>query len=201
MCPWRRCRLYSGRVRGVAIDRKGNASNQSETQVTVLAPVVSDSLSTFLPASSVLLADSKGTQELTLTLKDGQGQVVDVAESDIVVGAGEKTRLPAGASISAPKKSAPGIYKVIVTAGTRGEIVTLTPVVSGVTLSAARVNINDMTPAAEQSSSRAVELLSLANNVTGRQSGQHDADADVEKCGRQCVEWVDPQVVARTEGG
>ncbi|WP_164058157.1 inverse autotransporter beta domain-containing protein, partial [Serratia marcescens] len=156
--------VNSYRVSGVAIDRKGNASNQSETQVTVLAPVVSDTLSTFLPASSALLADGKGTQELTLTLKDGQGQVVDVAESDIVVGAGEKTRLPAGASISAPKKSAPGIYKVIVTAGTRGEIVTLTPVVNGVTLSAARVNINDMTPAAEQSSFSASPTTLPADN-------------------------------------
>ncbi|EOG2477060.1 TPA: inverse autotransporter beta domain-containing protein, partial [Serratia marcescens] len=156
--------VNSYRVSGVAIDRKGNASNQSETQVTVLAPVVSDSLSTFLPASSVLLADGQGTQELTLTLKDGQGQVVDVAESDIVVGAGEKTRLPAGASISAPKKSAPGIYKVIVTAGTRGELVTLTPVVSGVTLSAARVSINDMTPAAEQSSFSASPTTLPADN-------------------------------------
>ncbi|WP_448196471.1 hypothetical protein, partial [Raoultella planticola] len=58
-------------VSGVAVDTKGNASNRSETQVTVLAPVISESLSSFLPASSVLLADGKGSQVLTLTLKDG----------------------------------------------------------------------------------------------------------------------------------
>ncbi|RII74059.1 invasin, partial [Serratia odorifera] len=151
-------------VSGVAVDTKGNASNRSETQVTVLAPVISESLSSFLPASSVLLADGKGTRVLTLTLKDGQGQAVDVAASEIAVGAGGATRLPAGATISAPKQSADGTYEVTVTAGTRGEVLTLTPVVSGVTLAAARVNINDMTPAAAQSSFTAAPATLAADN-------------------------------------
>ncbi len=151
-------------VSGVAVDTKGNASNRSETQVTVLAPVISERLSSFLPASSVLLADGKGTQVLTLTLKDGQGQAVDVTESEIAVGAGDAKRLPAGATISTPRRSASGTYEVTVTAGTRGEVVTLTPVVSGVTLQAARVNVNDMTPAAEQSSFTASPTTLPADN-------------------------------------
>ena len=133
-------------VSGVAIDTHDNTSNRSETQVTVLAPVISESQSSFMPARSTLLADGKSTQVLTLTLKDAAGNAVDVPESEVAVGTGEGGALKS-AHISALKKTKPGIYTVTVTAGKDSEVVTLTPVVSGVTLPAARVTINDMMPA------------------------------------------------------
>ncbi|HGM5420609.1 TPA: inverse autotransporter beta domain-containing protein, partial [Serratia liquefaciens] len=154
-------------VSGVAVDTQGNASNQSETQVTVLAPVINEGLSSFLPASSVLLADGKGKQVLTLTLKDAQGLSVDVAESEIILGGSEAQHLPAGVSVSAPKKTKSGTYEITVTAGGHSGVVTLTPTVSGVALRAARVSINDMVPAAAQSTFVATpEVLLADNNAT-----------------------------------
>src|SRR5699024_5938238 len=78
--------------------------------------------------------------------KDAAGNAVDVPESEVAVGTGEGGALKS-AHISALKKTKPGIYTVTVTAGKDSEVVTLTPVVSGVTLPAARVTINDMMPA------------------------------------------------------
>ena len=150
-------------VGGVAIDMRDNVSNHSETQVTVLAPVISESLSSFMPASSTLLADGQSTQVLTLTLKDAQGGVVDVAESEVAIGVGDGRALKS-ARLSALKKTGPGIYAVTVTAGKDGEVVALTPVVSGVTLPAARVTINDMAPAAAQSTLVATPDAIVADN-------------------------------------
>ncbi|HGM5813806.1 TPA: inverse autotransporter beta domain-containing protein, partial [Serratia marcescens] len=150
-------------VGGVAIDMRDNVSNHSETQVTVLAPVISESLSSFMPASSTLLADGKSTQVLTLTLKDAQGGAVDVAESEVAIGVGDGRALKS-ARLSASKKTGPGIYAVTVTAGQDGEVVALRPVVSGVTLPAARVTINDMMPAAAQSTLVATPDAIAADN-------------------------------------
>ncbi|MCW7738016.1 inverse autotransporter beta domain-containing protein, partial [Serratia bockelmannii] len=150
-------------VGGVAIDMRDNVSNHSETQVTVLAPVISESLSSFMPASSTLLADGKSTQVLTLTLKDAQGGAVDMAESEVAIGVGDGRALKS-ARLSASKKTGPGIYAVTVTAGQDGEVVALRPVVSGVTLPAARVTINDMMPAAAQSTLVATPDAIAADN-------------------------------------
>ncbi|WP_342191071.1 inverse autotransporter beta domain-containing protein, partial [Serratia ureilytica] len=150
-------------VGGVAIDMRDNVSNHSETQVTVLAPVISESLSSFMPASSTLLADGKSTQVLTLTLKDAQGGAVDVVESEVAIGVGDGRALKS-ARLSASKKTGPGIYAVTVTAGQDGEVVALRPVVSGVTLPAARVTINDMMPAAAQSTLVATPDAIVADN-------------------------------------
>ncbi|MGP8336556.1 inverse autotransporter beta domain-containing protein, partial [Serratia sp. CY43514] len=151
-------------IGGVAVDTKGNSSNRSETQVTVLAPVISESLSSFMPASSTLLADGKSAQVLTLSLKDGQGQAVDIAASEVVIHAGDAKRALKSAGVSAPKRTQPGVYEVTVTAGKDAEVVALTPTVSGVTLAGARVTINDMTPDATRSTFVAAPATLSADN-------------------------------------
>ncbi len=56
------------------------------------------------------------------------------------------------AAVSALTRKSAGVYTVTVTAGTDNETVTLTPSVSGVTLSPARVTISSTTPVQAQSS-------------------------------------------------
>ncbi|RYM57562.1 invasin, partial [Serratia liquefaciens] len=154
-------------VSGVAMDKQGNASNQSETQVTVQAPVISESQSSFSPAESTLPADGKSTQVLTLSLKDTQGQAVDIARSDVVIHAEHAKRSRGNASVSEPKQVQAGIYEVTVVAGTVPEVLVLTPVVSGVSLSSARVVINDMAPDAEKSSFTATPDTIVASDPSG----------------------------------
>ncbi|WP_262804635.1 inverse autotransporter beta domain-containing protein, partial [Enterobacter bugandensis] len=130
-------------VRGVAVDTKGNRSVARETQVTVQAPVVNAQNSTFTPARSTLSADGKSTQVLTLTVKDGQDQPVDIPVSAITFRSGPlKT-----ATVSAGVRQRAGVYAVTVTAGRDAETVTVTPVASGITLSPAVIILAASVPA------------------------------------------------------
>ncbi|WP_273830798.1 inverse autotransporter beta domain-containing protein, partial [Serratia bockelmannii] len=129
-------------VSGVAVDKKGNQSNTSETQVSVHEPDINEKNSTFTPLSSTLPADGKSTQVLTLSIKDTQGQPVDVPASEISIG---KSALKS-ATVSAADKTATGVYAITVTAGTDVETVVLTPTVNGVTLDPARVVISSTAP-------------------------------------------------------
>ncbi|MGS0639293.1 invasin domain 3-containing protein, partial [Citrobacter sp. VF227] len=129
-------------VSGVAVDRKGNRSDRSETQVTVQASAVNNQTSTFTPQSSVLPADGKSTQVLTLTLRDGNRQPVDMDVQDISLNSSALK----SATVSALTRQSAGVYTATVTAGTDEETVTLTPSVSGVTLLPAEVTITATTP-------------------------------------------------------
>lgn len=129
-------------VSGVAVDTKGNRSDHSETQVTVQAPEVSKTASTFTPESSELSADGKSTQVLTLTVRDTRGEVVNVNIADIDLQSGTLK----SAAVSALTQKSSGVYTVTVTAGTDTETVTLTPVVLGVALKPAEVLITDTIP-------------------------------------------------------
>jgi|AGFT01.1.fsa_nt_gi Protein of unknown function (DUF3442)./Invasin, domain 3. len=129
-------------VSGVAVDTKGNRSERSDTQVTVQAPEVNKQYSTFTPVSSMLPADGKSTQVLTLTLRDENNQAADMDVKDISL----KNSALKSATVSALTRKSAGVYTVTVTAGTDNETVTLTPSVSGVTLSPAGVTISSTTP-------------------------------------------------------
>lgn len=129
-------------VSGVAVDAKGNRSDRSDSQVTVQAPDVNKQTSTFTPASSVLPADGKSTQVLTLTLRDENNQAVDMHVKDISL----KNSTLKSAVVSALTKKSAGVYTVTVTAGTDNETVTLTPSVSGITLTPAGVTISSTMP-------------------------------------------------------
>ncbi|MGP2819983.1 inverse autotransporter beta domain-containing protein [Serratia marcescens] len=134
-------------VSGVAVDKKGNRSNTSETQVSVRAPEINKGNSTFTPLDSMLVADGKSTQHLTLSVRDAQGNAVDVPVSEISIDTGNLK----SASVSSPVKKAIGEFEVTVTAGVDEEIVTLTPSVSGVKLDTARVAINKAFPSSVNS--------------------------------------------------
>ncbi|EDL8432105.1 invasin [Salmonella enterica subsp. diarizonae] len=129
-------------VSGVAVDTKGNRSERSDTQVTVQAQEVNKQSSTFTPVSSVLPADGKSTQVLTLTLRDENNQPVDMDVKGISL---NRSALKS-ATVSALTRQSAGVYTVTVTAGTDVETVTLTPSVNGITLSPAGVTISSVTP-------------------------------------------------------
>ncbi len=65
------------------MDTKDNRSEESDIQVTVLAPVVDKQTSTFTSPGSELPADGKSTQVLTLTLQDESHQAADVDVNEI----------------------------------------------------------------------------------------------------------------------
>lgn len=109
-------------VSGVAVDTKGNRSSRSDTQVTVQATEVNKQTSTFTPVSSVLLADGKSTQVLTLMLLDENNQPVDMDVKDISL----NSSVLKSATISALTRKSAGVYAVTVTAGRDAENVTLT---------------------------------------------------------------------------
>jgi len=134
-------------VTGVAIDTKGNRSNQTQTQVAIKMPELNISNSTLSPDKSVLPADGKSTQVLELKLKDNQNHPVDLPASDITIDKGTLK----SASVSAASKSSVGTYSITVTAGTETETVIVTPKVNGVTLPAAEVSIVRIMPAAANS--------------------------------------------------
>ncbi|OUF04852.1 hypothetical protein AZ021_004517, partial [Enterobacter ludwigii] len=148
-------------VSGVAVDTKGNRSDRSDTQVTVQAPEVNKQTSTFTPVSSVLPADGKSTQVLTLTLRDENNQPVDIDVKDISL----KTSVPQSAAVSALTRKSAGVYTVTVTAGMDVEMVTLTPSLSGITLSPAEVTINSTAPDAGQSVFTATPETIVADNT------------------------------------
>lgn len=142
---------------GVAVDRKGNRSGESHTQVTVTTPPVDKNNSTFGPADSVLPADGSSRQVLTLTVMDGQKQPVDTPASNINItltrSAGEKSTREAGTSsaVSEPVKKSTGVFEITVTAGKVSETLTLTPQVFGETLTPAKVLVSREIPYAATS--------------------------------------------------
>ncbi|MEI9540153.1 Ig-like domain-containing protein, partial [Enterobacter cancerogenus] len=129
--------------------------------MTVQAPEVNKQYSTFTPANSVLPADGKSSQELTLTLRDESNQPVDVDIKDISI---QHSTLKS-AVVSSPTRKSAGIYTVTVTAGSDAENVNLTPVVCGITLSSAVVNISSTTPDAGQSVFTASPETIVADNI------------------------------------
>ncbi|WP_271130467.1 inverse autotransporter beta domain-containing protein, partial [Dryocola boscaweniae] len=130
-------------ISGVAVDSKGNQSDRSETQVTVLAPTINQQNTTFTPADSTLPADGKSSQVLTLTLKDENNHPVDMNASDITLDTGKLK----STTVSSLLRKAAGVYSTTVTAGTDKEMVMLTPQVSGITLSSAKVAMMPSIPA------------------------------------------------------
>lgn len=150
------------RVSGIAVDREGNRSDRSETQVTVQAQDINQQTSTFTPVSSVLPANGKSVQELILTLRDGNNQTVDTETNDISLSSSSLM----SAKVSALTRKSVGVYTVTVTAGTDNETVTLTPSVHGVTLPAARVTIGHELPDAGLSMFAASPETIAADNIT-----------------------------------
>lgn len=127
-------------ISGVAIDDKGNASRKAETQVTVTEAAVSLAESSLTPPQSSLPADGKSQQILTLTVKDSQGNPVDIQEEEIDIGNLEEMET-SGAVLSAFKRQNAGQYTATLTAGKLAQAITITPAARGVTFSSAAVDI------------------------------------------------------------
>jgi len=140
-------------ITGVAIDRKGHRSSPAYTQLSVNAPQISTSYSTFTPADSQLAPDGTGKQILTLVLKDNQQKIVDEPATNVKMTTASTTSSQSSvvatlSSVVSPvTRTGAGTYIATVTAGSMPETVTLTPVVEGAGLDMhARIHITDTTP-------------------------------------------------------
>ncbi|MBF8733671.1 inverse autotransporter beta domain-containing protein [Pseudomonas guariconensis] len=131
-------------LHGVAVDRQGNRSNRSETQVTVNAPVFDAARSTFLPSDSVVPTKG-GVQVLTLTVRDAQDGLIDVPLSDLSMAVTHGTAA-VGATVSDFSQKSLGVYEVTVTTGTLPQSLTLTPSIQSTALASAKIAIVDRVP-------------------------------------------------------
>ena len=170
-------------VTGVAVDNQNNHSERSDTQVTVSAAQISAVDSTFTPENplsgtttdSTLPADGTSHEAMTLKLLDAQKQPVDVPLSDITLTTTFTVRPSAGpqlkaqtatdATVSAFTRKATGVYEATVTAGTKAEMVTLTPSVRKTLLASARVYVIKQAPDGGQSTFAASPKTITADNT------------------------------------
>lgn len=119
--------------------------------------------STFTPASSSLAADSSSSQVLTLSVKDTNGQPVNIVVSDVEMTA----QNVADARVSALVSKGAGIMEVTVTAGVQPTTLSLTPIVQGICLPVAKIVISDNAPDAGRSSfSASPDTISADNEAT-----------------------------------
>ncbi|OON34684.1 hypothetical protein BTJ39_23540 [Izhakiella australiensis] len=156
-------------VGGVAVDKKGNTSARAEAQVTVTQPAISAISSTLTPPESVMPADGRTQQTLTLSLKDSRGQQVDVGEGEITVSTKEKAyagkdAVPAAAAKSQPamtafRRQSAGIYTAVVTAGTMPDRYSVTPTVRGISIPEAVISL------AADSSTATVTAVALDGDI------------------------------------
>ncbi|EMM6943544.1 inverse autotransporter beta domain-containing protein, partial [Morganella morganii] len=149
-------------VSGVAVDRKGNRSEQSNIQIIVQEPVVSVEKSIFTPESSVLPADGQSKQTLTLSIVDLSGKKTDIPVSDIVL----KSEGIVEAKVSELIRKDVGTFELTVYSGHATETVKLTPVVRKVNLRPATIKISDTMPDSDKSSLSANPASIVADNTS-----------------------------------
>lgn len=114
-------------VSGVAVDKKGNVSGRTETQVNVTQPAIDTTTSSLSPPAATLPADGVSLQEFVLKVNDKEGQPVDIAENEISVEKISGLRGSSNATVSSFTRRAAGEYVMTVTSGTMPEAFTVTP--------------------------------------------------------------------------
>ncbi|WP_302053305.1 invasin domain 3-containing protein [Pseudomonas putida] len=165
-------------LHGVAVDKQGNRSNRSETQVTVNAPVFDAARSTFLPTDSVVPTNG-GVQVVTLTVRDGQDGLIDVPLSDLKLAVTRGTA-STGAKVSDFSRKSVGVYEVTVTAGTLPETLTLRPSIQNTALTQANISIMDRVPDAGTSAFKVTpsEIDTSGTTVATLTLTANDADGN-----------------------
>ncbi|SFN81465.1 adhesin/invasin [Xenorhabdus japonica] len=150
-------------VSAVAIDKKGNYSTRAYLQVIVSSAAIDKMQSALSPTKVELPADGKSTREITLEIRDKRNLPINVntEEINIKIESEQKTpdslpvQVPASQNATAKKSTATGIgastqisafqyieagkYVATVTAGTRTETLTLTPLVRNTIFSSANI--------------------------------------------------------------
>ncbi len=165
-------------LHGVAVDKQGNRSNRSETQVTVNAPVFDAARSTFLPTDSVVPTNG-GVQVVTLTVRDGQDGLIDVPLSDLKLAVTRGTA-STGAKVSDFSRKSVGVYEVTVTAGTLPETLTLRPSIQNTALTQANISVMDRVPDAGTSAFKVTpsEIDTSGTTVATLTLTANDADGN-----------------------
>ncbi|HII4371812.1 TPA: inverse autotransporter beta domain-containing protein, partial [Enterobacter cloacae] len=161
-------------ITGVAYDKKGNASSPAETQVSVIKGKISQITSRFTPAQSSLTADGASEQILRLSLRDEKSNPVPVRIEDINLGV-ERSQESADVKrinssklesvLSAFREVSAGDYDVTVKAGTINEVITLIPVVEGITLPSAKVTVGGSPVVSELKISGTLEVGKVLNGT------------------------------------
>lgn len=115
-------------ISGVAVDKKGNVSARSHTQVVLAQQESIDaSMSPVAPQKITFQADGQMQQQLVLKINDRDGKPIDVAENEISVLRESKLRTTSLTEITPFTRRAAGEFTATVTAGTQLESFTLIP--------------------------------------------------------------------------
>lgn len=124
---------------GVAVDKKGNVSERTYTQVSVTQAAIDGNLSLFTPASVTLPANGTAQEQLVLKINDREGHPIDITANEISVQKTSRLRGDSGAALSTFTRRGAGEFVMTVTAGTMPESFSLTPTVRGQRLASANV--------------------------------------------------------------
>lgn len=124
-------------ITAVAVDKKGNVSKKSETQVSVTQAAINANMSTLTPDNIVLPADGKSQQQLVLKINDYEGKPVDISESEITVKTEHRGKT--GTILTPFSRQAAGEYVSTLTASTESEVFTIIPFARNTRLASANV--------------------------------------------------------------
>ncbi|MGP3593338.1 Ig-like domain-containing protein [Vagococcus sp. WN89Y] len=149
-------------VSAVAVDKKGNRSEQAQTQVTVTQAAISTSMSALTPAKSVLPADGKTQLQLLLKVNDREGKPVDINADEISVEKGARLRGTLTSTLSTFSRQAAGEYLATLTAGNKPESLIITPQARNSRFASASVTLTADGRSAQIASG---ELVVVKNNA------------------------------------
>ncbi|WP_050074834.1 inverse autotransporter beta domain-containing protein, partial [Yersinia intermedia] len=162
-------------VNATAYDQSGNASQQASTIVVVTAAAVSATNSLFTPAEIVLPNDGQSTAQLTLVLRDNNGQPVTGVADDIAMNITQSARTQPDVKVSKFKAdpTQSGYYLATLTAGTQKGTFTLIPEVQNVRATPAVAIIGDTTILASGA------VITTVNNALADGTATNEVQATV----------------------
>lgn len=170
-------------INAVAIDKQGNRSANVAVQVTVTQAAIFAGNSEVSPKEFTLAANGKAQKKITITIKDKNNQLVDVAANEIsleMTSAAPKriraimNKVPSTPNdelvkISEFTRVSAGQYHVTVTSGTKPESVTLTPVVRHTLLRPINIALIADSKTAQLTQLKVITNDAIANNIAKNQ--------------------------------
>ncbi|MEY0232904.1 Ig-like domain-containing protein [Providencia manganoxydans] len=170
-------------INAVAIDKQGNRSANVAVQVTVSQAAIFAGNSQVSPTKFTLAANGKAQQKVTITIKDKNNQLVDVAANElslkITSAAPKHIRAAMNKASSTPNaelikiseftRVSAGQYHVTVTSGTKPESVTLTPVVRNTLLAPINIRLTADSKTAQLTPVKVIANNAVANNIAKNQ--------------------------------
>ncbi|EFL0532284.1 inverse autotransporter beta domain-containing protein, partial [Escherichia coli] len=125
-----------------AIDIKGHTSNRKTIKIDVLYMDIDPTISSLDPKNISLPADGQSQKKLTLKIKNRNGLFEDINPDDINVLKTSEENFDVSSKITRFSRQEAGIYTATLTAGTKSERFTITPMIYNIKLPPSTVTIS-----------------------------------------------------------